>query len=191
MLRSLRILESQNHDEIKRADTCLLRRKKYNRVFTKLPTTQSWHISTNFLRVVYNGLRILISFIMLITIPIKCLFEIRHFCVPMPIYYLLHSEEMGKVLFSQVSVCPHFQGGTPFWLMEGGTPSFLIGVPHPSQWEGTSILPNGGIAIFPGGDGGTHPSRQGYPPSQVRMVYPPVGTVQHVLATRRAVCLLR
>ena len=49
-----------------------------------------------------------------------------------------HSEGMGKVLFSQVSVCSHFGGGVaPIQLMGGG------GVPHPSQWEVTPILPVG------------------------------------------------
>ena len=58
-------------------------------------------------------------------------------------YYHPHSEGIGKVLFSQVSVCPHLGGGVTH-LADRGYPFLLDwGVPHPSQW--------------------------GYPPSKVRM----------------------
>ena len=56
--------------------------------------------------------------------------------------YRPHSEEMGKVLFSQLSVCPHFGGGgtpsqwgrglPPSFPTQGGTPSQVrpeVGVP--------------------------------------------------------------
>ena len=102
-----------------------------------------------------------------------------------------HSEGMGKVLFSQVSVCSHNGGrGTPIQLTRG--------TPFPTGgrlWggEGGKGLP----PSFPrgGGESSIIPDTRGVPPSQVSTGgggrLPPTGTAQHVLATRWPVCLLR
>ena len=87
--------------------------------------------------------------------------------------YRPHSEGMGKVLFSQVSVCPHpssptgrgthisgWRGVTPSSLTRGGTPCSLMGgyLPFQAGW--------------------------GYP-------HPQETASQRILAMLRAVCLLR
>ena len=41
-----------------------------------------------------------------------------------------HSEGMGKVLFSQVSVCSHFKGEVPHPADQRGYPSFPMGIPQ-------------------------------------------------------------
>ena len=111
-------------------------------------------------------------------------------------YYRTHSEGMGKVLFSQVSVCKHLRGVPhPSW----GYPSWP-GVPHLSQ-------PVGGTPPWPAGGGVPHlghygvpPARMGYP-TVARMGYPPARmgyiparqsiALHRKLATRGVVCLLR
>ena len=96
-------------------------------------------------------------------------------------FYRPHSEGMGKVMFLQASLRPHVGGGgggrVPPSFLTGGTPSFPIG-DTPSFLTGGTPIPG---------------QVQGYPDykvmSHVRMgVYP---CVQRVLATQRAVCLLR
>ena len=72
-------------------------------------------------------------------------------------------EVRGKVLFSQVSVCPHFGKG---W---GG------GVRHPADgWNGGyPHMADGGYPILPDWGGGCFPGQDGWvPPSQVRMGVP-------------------
>ena len=71
----------------------------------------------------------------------------------------------GKVLFLQVSVCPHFGGGrgTPSQVQVGGG-----GVPHPRSRWGTQSS-RGYPILGPGGGGvprGTSPVQDwiGYPP---------------------------
>ena len=77
-------------------------------------------------------------------------------------FFLPHSEGMGKVLFSQVSVCSHFGG------LGGLPPSSWWGrVSHPANRGGTPIWQMGGYphpvpTWVPGG--GVSPSSQwGYP----------------------------
>ena len=62
------------------------------------------------------------------------------------IYYRPHSEGMVKVLFSQVSICPHLEGGTSIWLMGGGTPILPNGdtLSFLTEGEGYPILPDRG-----------------------------------------------
>ena len=49
----------------------------------------------------------------------------------------------GKVLFSQVSVCPHL----------GGVPTFRVGDTYlPRSGRGVHTLPGGGVPTFPGLD---------------------------------------
>ena len=102
-------------------------------------------------------------------------------------FYRPHSEGMGKVLFSQVSVyilggggCPHLadRGGTSIQLMvSGGIPIWPMGLPHgTSKWDWMGVIPP-----HPIGTG------MGSPPS------PPSGdrAAEGALAMRRSVCLLR
>ena len=98
-------------------------------------------------------------------------------------YYRLHSEGMGKILFSQVSVCLSRRMVLPSGWPRVPLPPCVMGgggYPYPSQ-SGYPILPIGGTP-FPGLDGG-YPiprSRWGYPvprsgwgtPSQVRTGVP-------------------
>ena len=107
--------------------------------------------------------------------------------------YRPHSEGMGKVLFSQVSVSPHFGWGIPHpadgghplpsWcgvpisfpmgvtpsFPTGVTPSFLIGVvPHPrSEWGVPQFQARMGVLGIP-----LHPAQV---PSQDRGCPPPPG----------------
>ena len=86
-------------------------------------------------------------------------------------------EVRGKVLFSQVSVCPHFWGGDPIQPVARG------GVPHPRSRHGGLPLPRSGEWGYPiqlmgvGERELPHPrSRQGgrgSPPIQDWMGYPP------------------
>ena len=91
----------------------------------------------------------------------------------------MHSEGVGKVLFSQVSVCPHLGGGwnVPHLVDRGVPPSFLTGVqlppfsrwgvPHPSQWEGLPHPKSGwGNTPIPGQDVGVPPGQDGGYPIQ-------------------------
>ena len=110
------------------------------------------------------------------------------------LFYRPHSEGMGKVLFSQVSVCSHFFGGYPHLADGGGggegtpipgqdgeyphTRSGLGGVPHPRSGQR--------VPHPRSGRGGGTPSRSG--PRSGHGGYPPTGTAQHGLATRWVVC---
>ena len=78
------------------------------------------------------------------------------------VFYGPHSEGMGKVLFSQVSVCSHFRGG-------GGSGGTYLPANEgvPMFWP---IRGRGGGTYLPadGGGGGTypgyvHPTRVGTP----------------------------
>ena len=85
---------------------------------------------------------------------------------------------MGKVLFSQASVCPHPGGGTPLPCSFPGHWSQALsgGYPHPG-WGDTPILA-GGTAVPP-------LARSGWgTPSQVRIRYP----LFHVLLRELTVC---
>ena len=86
----------------------------------------------------------------------------------------------GKVLFSQVSLCPH-PGGTPS--PSHNTSFGPISFPERGTQDRDPPLPS---QVRMGATPGqfTPPSRDGVPP-------PPPRTAEGVLATRRAVCLLR
>ena len=107
---------------------------------------------------------------------------------------------MGKVLFSQVCVCPHLGEGVPqsqILSQVTGPRSFLGGGSTPVLARGYSVLAGGGGVGYPsmGSGWGTPQSGQdGVPPSQVRKGHPPSPqdrTAERALATRWVVCLLR
>ena len=133
----------------------------------------------------------------------------------MNIVFTAHIRRMGKVLFSQVSVCSR-QGGIPVpgslpghWsqvFSGGGTP---VPGSFPGHWSqvlsgGTLVLTRG-TPVLPGvpQDGiglGYPPGHEGYPCTQVRMGCPlardgvpppPDRTVERTLAIQWVVCLLR
>ena len=101
------------------------------------------------------------------------------------------SRRMGKVLFSQVSVCPHPGGNpSPRFFPRSLAPGLFLGYPSPGEGAGTPV------------PAGATP-KQGYPPARTGWGYPPppwlgLGytllprdrTAERALATPRAVCLL-
>ena len=85
-------------------------------------------------------------------------------------YYRQHSEGMGKVMFSQVSVCSHFGGWEGYlpwtgeraylpWMEEGYLPWMWRGVPtldrgmgtYLGWWEGIPTLDRKGYLLWMGG----------------------------------------
>ena len=118
------------------------------------------------------------------------------------LFYRPHSEGIGKVLFSQMSVCPHLVGGYPIWLTgrypylpDGGYPhpSRQGGYPHPRSGQGVHHPRSGQEVplsqVRMGGGGTAFPQSKSGPRSGWRGTL--TGTTQHVLATRWAVCFLR
>ena len=86
-------------------------------------------------------------------------------------HYRPHSERMGKVLFSQVSICPHFGGGGTPIQMTGGYPHLADrGYPHPGPLGGGGGTPSS----FDGGKY-HHPVPMGVTPSSPDRRVPPSG----------------
>ena len=105
-------------------------------------------------------------------------------------FYRPHPKDGEGNVFS-LSVSSHLEGGGGTYLPGRGVPTFPGldgGVPtFPGLDRGGTYLPGGGVSTWVGNP----PPHQGRypPPHQGR--YPPTRTAWHVLATRRAVCLLR